>query len=543
MTCRRLAIALSLCAIVAFGVVHPASAQAPKSGGQVVFGLPWQPVILNPIVETDGVSYLVNLWIYDSLIRVSPDLQPVPELAESWSVSNDGLTYTLRLKKGVSWHDGQPFTARDVEFTVYSILNPKTKTSRRDAFSALVGYDGLTNPSATKTPADLPRRPIEVVDPHTVRFHLSRPYAPFLIESLHLGIMPRHLLEGKDLATDAFNNHPIGTGPFKFVSWRRGDRLTFEANPQYHGGRPHVDRVILRIIPEETVLLQELKSGGIDFMERVPREAVAELQANPAFRVEFADNIGWSNFAFNLKDPVASDLRVRQAFAHAVNMPPFIKEVLLGYAKPATGMYPPGTWMYEPNVRTYAFDPERAKSLLEEAGWRVGPDGMRVKEGQKLNLRVSTFKGHQIGERLLVVAQQQLKAVGVAVQIELLELATWLKSMNEGTYQITMFNWDGSIDPDRSANFAYHTKGGRNRAKYSSKSADQAVEAGRAAVGLAARKAAYSQFQKIAAEDLPYWPVYHFQHIYAYRGALKGFVVSPVPSDIYRSVKSVWIDR
>ena len=539
----RLTVTLILCAVLTLGLAASAPAQTPKPGGQIVFGLPWQPVILNPIVESDGVSYLVNLWLYDSLIRINRNLQPVPELAESWSVSGDGRTWTLNLKKGVTWHDGQPFTARDVEFTVYTILNPKTKTSRRETFSALLGFAELTNADAPKSPADLPRRPIEIVDPHTLRFHLSRAYAPFLIESLHLGIMPQHLLEGKDVATDEFNNHPIGTGPYKFVSWRRGDRLTFEANPNYHGGRPYLDRIILRVVPEETVLLQELRTGGVDFIERVPREAVADIQKNPGFQVEFVDNIGWSNFAFNLKDPIVSDVRVRQAFAHGVDMPPFLKEVLLGYAKPATGPYPPGTWMYESNVRTYPYDPERAKALLDQAGWRPGPDGIRTKDGTRLNLRASTFKGHQVGERLLVVAQQQLKAVGVGVQIEILELATWLKSMNEGTYQVTMFNWDGSVDPDRYAYVAYHSKGGRNRAKYASEAADRAIEAGRVAVEVAARKAAYSQFQKIVAEDLPYWSVYHYQHIYAYRAGFKGFVSSPVPSDVYRSVKSVWLDR
>jgi peptide/nickel transport system substrate-binding protein len=234
---------------------------------------------------------------------------------------------------------------------------------------------------------------------------------------------------------------------------------------------------------------------------------------------------------------------VRQAFAHGVDMAPFLKEVLLGFAKPATGPFPPGTWMYESAVRTYRFDPERARALLEEAGWRPGPDGIRVKDGTRLNLRVSTFKGHQVGERLLVVAQQQLKAVGIGVQIEILELASWLKSMSDGTYQVTMFNWDGSVDPDRFAYVAYHSRGGRNRAKYSSEAADRAIEAGRAAVEAPARKAAYGQFQKIVADELPYWPVYHYQHIYAYRATLKGFVPSPVPADIYRSVKQVWIEK
>jgi peptide/nickel transport system substrate-binding protein len=516
---------------------------AQTQGGQIVIGLPWQPVVLNPVVESDGVSYLVNLWVFDSLIRIDRNLQPVPELAESWSASRDGKTWTLKLKRGVTWHDGKPFSAADVEFTLYSILNPRTKTARRDTLAALVGYAELTNAQAPKTPADLPQRPIEVVDPLTIRFHLSRPYAPFLVESLHLGILPKHLLDGKDLATDEFNSQPVGTGPFKFVSWRRGDRLTFEANPAYHGGRPHLDRVILRVIPDETVLLQELRNGGIDFMERVPREAVTGLQGMPTFKVEFADNVGWSNFVFNMKDPVVSQKAVRQAFAHAIDMRPFIKDVLFGLAKPATGPYPPGQWMYETDVKTYAPDPARARALLDEAGWRPGADGIRAKDGKPPVLRVSTFKGHQVGERLLVYAQEQLKAVGIGMQVEILELAAWLKSMSDGVYQVTMFNHDGSVDPDRYAYGVYHSAGGRNRARYVNEAVDKAVEDGRATTDQAVRKAAYSRFQKLIAEDIAYWPVYHYQHIYAYRAGFKGFVPSPVPSDVYRSVKGVWLEK
>lgn len=513
---------------LALGLVAASApdARAQTRGGQIVFGLPWQPVVLNPVVEADGVSYLVNNWVFDSLVRVDKDLQPAPELAESWSVSKDGKTWTFALKKGVTWHDGRPFTAADVDFTVRAILDPKTKTSRRDTFALLDKA-----------------KPIEVLDPHTVRFHLSRPFAPFLVESLNLGILPKHLLEGKDLATAAFNSSPVGTGPFKFVSWRRGDRLVFEANPTYHGGRPYLDRLILRVIPDETVLLQELRSGGIDFMERVPREAVAGLRGDRQFTVDLVDNVGWSNFVFNMKDPVVSDRRVRQAFAHAIDMPPFITSVLLGLAKPATGPYPPGQWMYEPNVTRYAHDPARAKALLDEAGYAAGPDGMRAKDGRPLVIRVSTFKGHQVGERLLVYAQEQLKAVGIAMEVEILELAAWLKSLAEGNYQASMFNQDGSVDPDRYAYLVYHSQGGRNRARYSSVAVDRAIEEGRATTDQAARKAAYSRFQKLVAEDIPYWPVYHYQHTYVYRAGFKGFVPSPVPADIYRSVKGVWLEK
>lgn len=512
---------------------------AQEAGGQITFGLPWDAITLNPITEQDGVSYLVNLWVYDSLIRLDESLQPVPELAESWEASPDGLTWTLRLKQGVTWHDGTPFTAADVAFTVHTILDPKTQTQYRANYSTLVGFAELTNSDAPVAPDTLPQDPVEVVDDHTVRFHLAEPFAPFLVQSLHLPVAPKHLLEDVDVNTAEVNAAPIGTGAYRFVDWKRDNRLVLQAYDGYYGGQPTVTDLVLRVIPDETVLLQELRTGGIEFMERVPREAVADLQASPEFEVALVDNIGCTFVSFNTTHPVLGDKAVRQAIGHAVDMETFIEEVLLGLALPATGLYPPYTWMHEPDVRRYPYDPAESERLLDAAGWTMGSDGTRAKEGVSLAFKMSTFKGHEAGEQFLATAKEWLGAVGISMEIEILELAAWIDTLVGSTFEATMSNWDGSADPDGYGYGMYHSEGGRNRALYRNPEIDGALETGRRTLDQEARKAAYSAFQKIAAEDLPYLPLYHYQHIYAYRSVFDGFVPSPMPADIYRSVKDV----
>ncbi|MEA2513814.1 MAG: peptide/nickel transport system substrate-binding protein [Thermomicrobiales bacterium] len=510
-----------------------------QDGTRITFGLPWDAITLNPIVEQDGVSYLVNLWIFDALIRLDNSLQPVPELAESWSASEDGLTWEIKLRQGVTWHDGTPFSADDVAFTVYKILDPTTQTQYRGNFSALVGYAELTDPDAPVTPEQLPQAPVEVVDPSTVRFHLAAPFAPFLVQSLHLPIAPKHLLADVDVNQAEFNTKPVGTGAWQFVDWQKDNRLVLKAYDGYYGGRPQLDELVLRVIPDETVLLQELRTGGIEFMERVPREAVADLQSSPEYQVALVDNVGCSFISFNTTHPVLSDKAVRQAVGCAVDMATFIDAVLLGLALPATGLYPPYTWMYEPDVRKYTYDPAQAEQLLDAAGWVKDGDSKRSKDGVPLKFTMSTFKGHEAGEQLLASAKEWLAAVGIEMEIQIIELAAWIDTLVNSTFEATMSNWDGGIDPDDYGYGMYHSKGGRNRAKYVNPEIDAVLEQGRTELDQEQRKAAYSAFQKIAAEDVPYLPVYHYQHIYAYRSQFSGFVPSPVPADIYRSVKAV----
>src|SRR5229473_1945533 len=296
--------------VVLLGFAAPCPARA--AGKEMVIGFLGDATSLNPLVATDGQSYIAEWPMFDSLLELDQNLNVRPLLAESWEVSRDGLTYTFKLKKGVRWHDGKPFTARDVAFTFYAVLDPKVTTPHRAYFDALLGFPELTNKYNPKRPEDLAQKPIDVLDDYTVRFRLRYPYGAFLavLVNPRAGIIPEHLLKGVDLNTAEFNRKPVGTGPFRFVEWRRGERLVMAANAQYHGGRPALDRLIYRVIPDAVVLLQELRAGGVDFIESPPLTEVARLKQTQGLRVLVAGHGAVSALELGLR-PIREGLSVR----------------------------------------------------------------------------------------------------------------------------------------------------------------------------------------------------------------------------------------
>src|SRR2546425_6536914 len=256
--------------VVLLGFAAPCPARA--AGKEMVIGFLGDATSLNPLVATDGQSYIAEWPMFDSLLELDQNLNVRPLLAESWEVSRDGLTYTFKLRKGVRWHDGKPFTARDVAFTFYAVLDPKVTTPHRAYFDALVGFPELTNKDNPKRPEDLAQKPIDVLDDHTVRFRLRYPYGAFLavLVNPRAGIIPEHLLKGVDLNTAEFNRKPVGTGPFKFVEWRRGERLVMGANEQYHGGGAPPRPPVFPVIPPPPRPPHGARPGGARLFQDPP---------------------------------------------------------------------------------------------------------------------------------------------------------------------------------------------------------------------------------------------------------------------------------
>jgi peptide/nickel transport system substrate-binding protein len=416
------------------------------AGKDFVIGLSGDATSLNPVIATDGQSYIAEWPIFDSLLELDQSLNVKPLLAESWEVSRDGLTYTFRLKRGVKWHDGKPFTARDVAFTFYSVLDPKVTTPHRAYFDALAGFPELTAKENPKRPDELAVKPIEVVDDYTVRFRLRYPSGSFLavLVNPRAGIVPEHLLKGTDLNTAEFNRRPVGTGPFKLVEWRRGERLVMEANDQYHGGRPALDRLIFRIIPDSVVLLQELRAGGVDFIENPPLTEVARLKQTPNVKVLVADNTSYTYFGWREDLAPFTDVRVRRALYHAIDVPSIVKEVLQGYAAVSTGQFPPSSWAFDPSVKPYAYDPAKAKALLAEGGY----------SGQELTLHAGY--GTMVNDKqLLETVADMWSQVGVKAKVDMMEMARRQKMNNDrttppngmllGNPQSTLLDIDGAL--------------------------------------------------------------------------------------------------
>jgi peptide/nickel transport system substrate-binding protein len=538
---HRIAVLLVLSLALALGFGAPPDAAA--AGKDFVIGYLGDATSLNPVIATDGQSYIAEWPIFDSLVELDEKLGVKPLLAESWEVSRDGLTYTFKLKKGVKWHDGKPFTAKDVAFTFYSVLDPKVTTPHRGYFDALVGFPELTNKDNPKKPEELAQKPIEVIDDHTIRFRLRYPYGAFLavLVNPRAGIVPEHLLKGVDLNTAEYNRKPIGTGPFKFVEWKRGERLVLEANPDYHAGRPALDRLIYRVIPDAVVLLQELRAGGVDFIERPPLTEVGRLKQTPGLKVLTADNTSYTYFGFRQDLAPFDDIRVRRAFYHAIDISAIVREVLQGYGTVSNGQFPPGSWAFDASVKPYPYDPNRAKALLAEAGWKPGPDGVLTKDGKRLAFSLRHDQADQTVKDTAIIIQEFLKKVGVEATIEPLDWPTFVKKLFASEFEGIVVGWTNFHDPDPFAYSIWHSGQwkARNFAHYKSPRADAALEAARRAGDQAERKRQYAEFSKILMEDAPYVFLYFPQQVYVTRQSYDGFVPIPAYGGIYQSMKAV----
>ena len=513
------------------------------AGKDFVIGLGGEATQLNPVVATDGFSYIAEWPLFDSLVELDQSLNVRPLLAESWEVAKDGLAYTFKLKKGVKWHDGTPFTARDVAFTFYAVLNPKVTTPHRAYFDALAGFPELTNKDTPKRPEDLAVKPIEVVDDHTVRFRLRYPSGSFLavLTNPRAGIIPEHLLKTADLNTTEFNRKPVGTGPFKFVEWRRGERLVMEANPQYHGGRPALDRLIFRIIPDSVVLLQELRAGGVDFIENPPLNEVARLKQTAGLKVLVADNTSYNYFGWRQDLEPFNDLRVRRALNHAIDVPTLVKEALQGYATIATGQFPPSSWAYDPAVKPYAYDPNRAKALLAEAGFRPEGDGVLARKGKRFSFTIRHDQANQAVKDTAVIVQEYLKRVGVEAKLEPLDWPTFVKKLFASEFEGIVVGWTNHHDPDPFAYTIWHSSQwkGRNFAHYKNPRVDELLEQARHTAVVAERKKHYAEFSKLLMEDAPYVFLYFPQQVFVTRQSYDGFLPIPAFAGIYQSLRHV----
>ena len=476
---------------------------------------------LIPNITSDGASHSVGSQIYDGLVRADRDLSLTGELAESWDISKDERTITFHLKRGVRWHDGAPFTARDVEFTYRYMRDPKTPTAYAEDFLQV---------AAT-----------EVVDPHTFRVRYEKPYAPALL-SWALWVLPAHLLEGPwrqgvDLRTTPQNRHPIGTGPFRFQEWKTQEKVVLVANPDYHRGRPYLDRVVLRIIPDSATIFLELKARNVDMAGLTPLQFTRQTDF-PAFMRFFEKYRYLSNsyayLGFNLKDPRFADRTVRRALAHAIDKREIIEGVLLGLAREAVGPYKPGTWWYTEAVPTFPYDPDRAKALLHEAGWRDRDgDGILDKGGKPFRFTIRTNQGNSVRIQTAEIIQRRLKAVGIDVNIHVVEWAAFINTfIRKRDFEAIILGWGLGLDPDQ-YEIWHSSKTGPdqlNHVSYSNPEVDRLLEHGRRTFNQERRKAIYGELQRVLAEDQPVVFLYVPDALMAVSSRIRG--IEPAPAGI-----------
>jgi peptide/nickel transport system substrate-binding protein len=494
----------------------------PAYGDIMVEGSIGDASNLIPILSTDATSHGISSMIFNGLVKYDKDLNLVGDLAESWNISDDGLVFTFHLRKGVRWHDGELFTADDVLFTYQLTTNPKTPTAYAGDF--------------------LKVKRAEVINPHTFRVTYDKPFAPALT-SWSASILPKHLLKGTDITKSPLARHPIGTGPYIFKEWIPGQKIVLVSNPDYFEGRPYIDGYIMRIIPDMATMFLELRAKGIDQMNLTPLQYTRQTENN-LFRKNFNKyrylSFAYTYLGYNLENPLFRDKRVRQAISYAINKEEIIKGIMLGLGQVATGPFKPGTWAYNPNVKKYPYNPQKAKRLLEDAGWKdTNGDGILDKDGKPFVFEIITNQGNEVRAKCSEIIQRRLADIGIKVKIRIIEWAAFVNDfINKRRFDATILGWTITLDPDLyDVWHSSKTKQGElNFISFKNKEVDDLLEKGRSTFDRTERKQCYDRIQEIMAEEQPYTFLYVPDSLPIVSSRFKG--INPAPLGIgYNFIK------
>ena len=415
--------------LLAINIVFVGS-RPPQKVNELIISSIGDASFLNPVLAQDSASGDINSFIFNGLIKYDKDLKNfVGELADSWKVKGGPEPeITFFLRKGVLWHDGKEFTADDVKFTYDKIMDEKTNTVRRSSYELV--------------------KKAEVLDPYTFRVTYKQPFSPGL-ETWSIGIIPKHVLENVDINTASFNRKPIGTGPFRFVEWVSDEKIVVEANPQYFQGKPNLNGIVYRIIPETALNEMEILTRGVDYAGLFPYEYRRMNQVD-FLRTYSQPSLGYTYIGYNLKNPAFQDRRVRRALTYAINREEIVQYVLYGLGTVASGPFPNHLWYSNPNVKPLPYDPEKARQLLAEAGWKdKNRDGILIKDGKPFAFNLITNSGNDTRRDVGVLVQRQLREIGIDVKFELYEWSVFLKDfINAKHFDACILGWSLSVDPD-----------------------------------------------------------------------------------------------
>ncbi len=495
-------------------------APQPAVGGEIVHGAIGDPVVLNTVLATDEPSGWVTSRIYQGLVRANPEFQMDPYLAKSWVTSDDGLEIVFYLRDDVYWQDGEKFTAHDVKYTYDTIQHEDYTGPRRSDFRAI--------------------ERTEVVSDYEVKLVLKEPDS-VLLSRLGIGIMPEHIFGDwpvAELREHPANREPVGTGPYMLEVWEEGQYVVLTANPNYWGEGPYIPTVRQRMYQDSQVMLAALEAGEIDLMG-IPHEDVDRVQAAHSDRLAFQQvpNNSYSYIGLKQDHPFFEDVRVRHALTYALNRQEMVDALFLGYGTLMNGPIAPVSWAYlEEGLNDYPFNPEKAKELLEAAGWTEGPDGVRVnEEGERMSFSVLTNSGNLVRENTLDIAQQQWAAIGVEMTPEPLEWSVLLDQyLDVAMFDAYLLGWSLGVDPCPFVYF-HSSQGvvdgqlmGFNDVEYYNDEVDRLLEEARRIFDQDERKAMYDQIQIILNEELPYIFLYTTNSVTAIDKKIQGYVISPL---------------
>jgi ABC-type transport system substrate-binding protein len=456
------------------------------------------PINLDPRVGIDAWSARIDALIFDGLLARGNNLNVVPDLAERWDIP-DPLTYIFHLHHGVRFHDGRSLTSRDVKWTLDSLLTGKIR-SVKTANYRFVDH-------------------IDAPDDFIVIFHLKEPDSPLLwnLADAVMGIVPYG--SGEEMS-----RHPIGSGPFKFVSAETDREVVIERNDDYWGEKAKLERVRFAVVPDETTEALELRKGSGDIaINSLTPDTVLTLSRDRGLAVERASGTRLAYLAFNLRDPILKDVRVRQAIAYALDRKPMIEYLWRGEAEPARSVLPVQSWAYNGDVPAYEHDPDKAKRLLDAAGY-AAVNGVRF----HITMKTSTDANTRM---MVAVMQQQLRAAGIVLDIRSFESATFFADVIHGAFQMYGLRWiGGNEDPDifeYAFDSAKFPPNGANRGFYSNPKLDALIDKARREIDPNVRKPLYAEVQLILAEDLPYINLWYLDNVMVHTRRVRNIKLNP----------------
>lgn len=440
------------------------------------------PTHLDPRVGTDAASGKIAQLLFNGLVTKDTRGNLVPDLAESWEVLDEGRRWRFHLRHGVRFHDGSPFGADDVAWTFGSILDETVATAKAGAFRRV--------------------EEIRIVDEHTVDFLLDAPFGSFLVDLTPAqGVVPAGAMP------EAMSVHPIGTGPFRFVA-RTPETVIVERFEDHWAGAPHLDRVVIREIPDSTVRALELMKGTVQLViNDLPPDLIPLFREHPDYRVVQDPSAVYSYLGLNLRDPLLADLRVRRALAHGIDRDTLVQTLWRGLGTLTETVLPPGLWARNEDLEPYLYDPERAEELLDEAG-HPDPDGDGPATRFTLTYKTSTTEEYVLQAQII---QRMLAEIGIAIEIRSMEFATYYNDIQRGNFQIFSLNRFGAIDPNIYA-LILHSQNvppkGQNRGFYQNPEFDRLIDAAARLTDPEERRPLYLRAQQIFRDELPYISLY-----------------------------------
>jgi len=489
-------------------------AEEPSYGDATVVASSGDARTLVPILASDSASSDICGFVFNGLVKYNKNIELVGDLAESWDIEDEGKTIIFHLRKAVRWHDGRAFTSRDVEFTYKKLIDPNVRTPYSGEYERVKDF--------------------VLIDDYTIKVTYKEPFAP-AVSSWGIPIMPEHILKNEDLNKTKFSRSPIGTGPYKFKLWKTGERIELVSNHDYFEGRPHIDRYIYRIIPDEATTFLELQTQGVDMSLLTPLQFTRQTD-NKVFKTHYNkfryQSFGFTYMGYNLSDPRFQDVRVRRAINYAVNKEEIIGAVFFGLAKIITGPFVPDSWAYNKDVLPAPYDTIEAKRLLNEAGW-VDSDGNGwiEKDGRGFEFTVLVNQGNAERQRSAELIQKQLKAVGIRMKIRVIEWSSLISEFIEKRrFEAVLMGWFLSRDPD--CYDIWHSSKTRpgefNFVGYKNERVDKLLEEGRSTFDQSKRAAIYREIHKLIYEDQPYLFLYTADALPIVNSRFKGVESSPI---------------